>query len=282
VVLRRLRAGVLGMVALSALLYLVVVNRAGEQIAAAQRTRAAIADIQEAHLEAGKAKGALEKASRTRAVNLIGPGAEFDNATARVGTLLTSATGGNAAGEQGLHHFQFVQGQLKTCVQLANSAGDDGVVWARDALEDEPETDGADEVRFTGGLMESLEDLKEIESTALDEQLRSRWLNPSLLWPLLMGPVAVMLLLVVATGLVVARHFRRYPHPALGVALLATASVAVATCVLTRVDQDELGDPLLAGEGWIMAIALLLLLGAGALAYLAYRPRIAEYRFPRS
>jgi hypothetical protein len=283
VVLRWLRAGVLGIVALTALLYLVVANRAGEQVAAAQRTAKAIEEIDAAYDEAGKAGEALDRAARTRAVGLIGTSAEFANATARVGNLLNSATAGNAAGEQGLHHIQFVLGQLST-VQQAGGEVDSvrGVAGTRAALEDEPERDGKDEVRFTGGLIESLEDLKEIETTALDRQLRSRWLNPELLWPLFLGPVAVMLLLVCATGRIVARHFRQYPHPALGLALLATASVAVTTCLLCRIDRSELGDPLPAGEGWVMAIALPLLLAAGVLAYLAYRPRIAEYRFPRS
>jgi hypothetical protein len=271
------------MVVLTALLYLVVANRAGEQVASAQRTARAVDEIDAAHLAAEDAREALEKASRTRAVGLIGAGAEFANATARVGNLLTSAIAGNAAGEQGVHHIQFVQGQLTTVQQASKDAdGVRGIAAAREALQDKPERDGADEVRFTGGLIESLKDLKEIESAALDRQLRSRWLNPELLWPLFIGPVAVMLLLVCASGYVVARHFRRYPHPALGLALLATGSVAVTTCLLCRVDRFEVGDPLLPGEGWVMGIALPLLLTAGVLAYLAYRPRIAEYRFPRS
>ncbi|GHG95759.1 hypothetical protein GCM10018780_19570 [Streptomyces lanatus] len=286
-VVRWLRVGVLSMVALTALLYLVVANRVGEQIAAAQRTREAIAAIDSAHRQAELAYAELGEASATKALDLTGPGAEFANATTRVGTLLTSATEGNAAGERGLHHIQFVQGQLTTCVQLANrvvSDGARGVVAAREALNDQPETEAdRDDVRFTGGLIESLEDLTEIESIALDEQLRSRWLNPYLLWPLLLAPVIVMLLLVTATDYVIASHFRRRPHPALALALLATASVAVTGCLLSRVTRGELPHhPVLPGEGWVMAIALPLLVGAGALVYMAYRPRIAEYRFPRS
>ncbi|MFE5818133.1 hypothetical protein [Streptomyces sp. NPDC056479] len=287
VVVRWLRAGVLSMVALTALLYLVVANRVGEQVAAAQRTREAVVAIDKARDEAESASDELDEASSTGALELTGPGAEFANATTRVGTLLTSATGGNAAGERGLHHIQFVQGQLTTCVQLANrvvSDGKRGVLAAREALNDKPEAEGVRaDVRFTGGLIESLEDLREIESIALAEQLRSRWLNPRLLWPLLLAPAVVMLLLIGATDYVVARHFRRYPHPALGLALLATASVAVTGCLLCRVTPGELtDDPVLPGEGWVMAITLPLLLAAGVLAYLAYRPRVAEYRFPRS
>lgn len=258
------------MVALTALLYLLVANRAGEQMAAADRTRQAIDDLTEARAAAVRAKNELRKAAAaTGEVDLIGTGTGFAIATSSVTALLTSATNGNAAGEQGLHHIQFVQGQLTTCLQLAN--GPQGATAALPAVEDAPEQDdrGRD-VRFTGGLVESLEDLREIETLALDEQLRSRWLNPYLLWPLFITPVAVMLLLACATGYVVARHFRQYPSPALGLALLATGSVAVTAC----------SDPLLPGRGWVMAIALPLLIAAGGLGYVAYRPRIDEYRFP--
>ena len=48
---------------------------------------------------------------------------------------------------------------------------------------------------------------------------------------------------------------------------MATASVSVLVCVIPALT---------------MAIALPVLAAAGALAYLAYRPRLAEYRFPRS
>lgn len=273
VVLRWLRAGVLGMVAVTALLYLVVADRAGEQMASADRTREAIRHLGEAREAAVDATTELRKAADATIgeVDLIGTGTGFAIATTRVSTHLTSATEGNAAGEQGLHHIQFVQGQLTTSLQLAN--GPQGARAALPSLEGGPEKDAeGKDVRFTGGLIESLEDLREIETLALDEQLRSRWLAPYLLWPLLIGPVVVMLLLAGTTGFVVARHFRQYPSPALGLALLATASVALIAC----------GDPLLPGRGWVMAIALPLLLAAGALAYLAYRPRIAEYRFPHS
>ncbi|MCT9005724.1 hypothetical protein ACWGKW_28975 [Streptomyces sp. NPDC054766] len=270
VVLRWLRAGVLGMVAVTALLYLVVANRAGEEVAAAHRTTTAIQHIGAAYDEAGKANDALRAVSRTGAIDLTGTGNDFANATGRVASHLTSATEGNAAGEQGLSHLQFVQGQLATCVQTVSRAVLDGapaVARARDALDSAPEYDGKNPVAFTGGLRRSLRDLQELEIQARHDQLRSGWRDPHLLWPLFMGPVAVMLLLVCATGCIVARRFRRYPSPALLVALLATASIGVIMCTT---------DPPTA------AIALPVLAAAGALAYQAYRPRLAEYRFPHS
>ncbi|MFE3825102.1 hypothetical protein [Streptomyces sp. NPDC059092] len=268
-VLRWLRAGVLGMVAVTALLYLVVANGAGEQIAAAHRTGTAIRHIEDAREQAGKAGTALDAVSRTGAIDLIGTSGDFANATARVSSLLTSATEGNAAGDRGLSHIQFVQGQLATCVQMANTAvldGKPGLERARDALDDTREYDGKDPVPFTGGLRQSLSDLRDLEVEARDRRHHSGWRDPGLLRPLFIGPLAVMLLLVCATGYIFVHRFRRYPGPALVVATPATASISVAMCTINP-------PP--------VAIALPVLAAAGALAYLAYRPRLAEYRFPR-
>ncbi len=267
--LRWLRAGVLGMVAVTTVLYLVVANGALRQIAAADRTLAAIRHIDKASEQAEEAEAALKAVSRTGAIELIGTSGGFANATARVSSHLTSATEGNAAGEQGLSHIQFVQGQLATCVQLADTAvldGPPGLARARAALDTPPQYDGGKPVPFTGGLRQSLRDLSALEKRANEDQRHSGWRDPGLLWPLFTGPVAVMLLLVCATGHIVVHRFRRYPHPALVVALLATASVGVSMCTAAPPHS---------------AIVLPVLAAAGVLAYLAYRPRLAEYRFPR-
>jgi hypothetical protein len=298
VALRWLRAGVLGVVAATTLLYLMVADRAGEQLATAQRTQTAIDHIAEAQAETRKAKAALDAVSKIgkEAMGLTGTGADFANATARISSHLTSATESNGAGEQGLSHIQFVQGQLETTVQMANTAVMDGapavlkVGEALDASEkdapgtgaqgegvsaapvkdtketEDPEAD-EEAASFTGDLDQSLAGLKKLELDAKERQETSRWRDPRILWPLFMAPLAVMLVLVWATGLIVARSFRRYPSPTLLQALLATASICVCMCRFT---------PLHA------AIALPVLAAAGGLAYLAYRPRLAEYRFPRS
>lgn len=269
VVLRWFRAGVLGMVAVTTLLYLVVDNRAEEQIAAAQRTKTALQHIKDASRQAGVADEALKAVFRTGAINLTGTGAEFTNATARAGSHLTSAAEGNAAGEQGLSHIQFVQGQLVTYVQMADRAVLDGrpsLDTALDALDHKPEYDGRHPVPFTGGLKQSLGDLRNLEDAAHRHQLHSGWRSPGLLRSLFVVPMTVMLLLVGATGWLVAHRFRRYPSPALVIALLAVASVSVIMCT-TKPPEP--------------AIVLPVLAAAGALAYLAYRPRLAEYRFPR-
>lgn len=272
----------LAAVVVTALLYVVVSTQAGGQVAAAERTDTAIADIAEAREEAGRADRALADVSRTGAGHLIGTGAGFTNAVARVSSLLTSATAGNAAGQRGLNHIQFVQGQLTTCKQRADAAVRDGsgMDLARKELTRGRQTGHAREaVPFTGGLMASLDDLKGIQERAVDRQRASRWLNPALFWPLLVGPPAVMLVLVAASGRIVARHFRQYPSPALALAWLATAAVGTVTGVLCSVDRSASAAPPAPDE--TMAVVLPLLAAAGALAYLAYRPRLAEYRFPR-
>lgn len=301
VALRWLRAGVLGTVAATTLLYLMVADRAGEQLATARRTQTAVEHIDEAQAETQKAKAALDAVSEIgkEAMSLTGTGTDFATATARISSHLTSATESNGAGEQGLSHIQFVQGQLATTVQMANTAVLDGVPAVLKAAEalDAPEKDppgtgaqgkgapaapgkdaqgprGAEDAQadqeaafFTGDLGQSLAGLEKLELDAKERRETSDWRDPGLLWPLFMAPLAVMLLLVCVTGRIVARSFRRYPSPALVLALLATASICVAMSAFPPLD---------------VAVALPVLAAAGALAYLAYRPRLAEYRFPRS
>lgn len=290
-VLRRLRFGVLVMVAVTALLYLLVSAQAGRQITAAQHTVAAVDDLREARNEADRADEALEKAAGTGQVALIGTGADFDNATARVNSLVTSATGGNADGRQGLIQIQFVQGQLATSVQLAETAARDyavsrekGLNNARKALTAprEPDSRTHHGIPYTGGLEASLADLQQQQQNALDRRRTSGWLDPALLWSLLVGPAAVMSVLVAATAYVVARHFRRYVSPWLPLSLLLTAGVGVTTAVLCRSAANHPGGQTLFAAPGTTVGALLLLAGAAVAAYVAYHPRLAEYRFPHS
>lgn len=279
------------MVLATALLYLLVSTRAGDQLTAARRTDDAIEDIGQARRTAMAADAALAKAAGTGQVTLIGTGTEFANDTARVNTLVTSAAEGNAAGKRGQAQFAFLQGQLTTCVQLANTAvrdyarsGGAGLSSARQALTApsarEPGTD--DPIPGTGGLTASLTDLEDMQRQALDAQRRSHWLNPAYVWSLLVGPTAVMLLGVLATGYVVARRFRRHVGPRLVVALVVTAAVGITTSVLCRHDAQVLSQDPLVGHWLTTTLALGLLSAAAVLAYLGYRPRLAEYRFPRS
>jgi hypothetical protein len=289
-VLRWLRAGALAMVLATALLYLLVSTQADDQLAAAQRTQAAIDNLGDAYHAAKTADTALNKASETGQVALIGTGTEFANATARVNTFITSAADGNADGGRGRAQFQFVQGQLTTSVQLADAAvrdyarsGRAGLDTARAALTARQERDPVTNkpVPGTGGLTESLTDLEDQQKDALGRQRHSHWLNPAYVWFLLVGPTAVMFACVLATGYFVARHFRRYVSPRLVAALLVTAAVGITAGLLCRYDAQGGHDPLV-GHWLTRTLALSLLAAAGVLAYLGYRPRLAEYRFPRS
>ncbi|MDF3301967.1 hypothetical protein [Streptomyces tropicalis] len=289
-VLRRLRAGVLAMVLATALLYLLVSAQAGRQIAAAKRTEAAVHDLGDARAEAAQANTALENAADTGEVALIGTGKEFANATARVNSLVTSAAQGNAEGQQGLMQIQFVQGQLTTSVQLADTAvrdydrsGPAGLDAARLALtaarQSDRETGTA--IPYTGGLMTSLADLQDQQRAALLRQQNSNWLDPAHVWALLVGPAFVMLLCVAASARVVARHFRRRVGPFLPGALLATAAVGATTAVLCRHAAEHPMSRTPFAAPATTAVALLLLTASGVLTWQAYRPRLAEYRFPR-
>ncbi|MFI1163704.1 hypothetical protein ACH4UM_08830 [Streptomyces sp. NPDC020801] len=290
-VLRWLRAGVLAMVLATALLYLLVSAQAGRQITAAKRTDTAIRNLDDARAEAAKANTALKNAAGTGEVALIGTGTEFANATARVNSLVTSATEGNADGRQGLIQIQFVQGQLTTCVQLANTAvrdydrsGPAGLEAARQALTAPRQRDREtkDDIPYTGGLLTSLADLERQQRDALGRQQNSNWLDPAHVWSLLVGPTVLMLGCVLATASVVARHFRRYVSPRLLLALLITAAVGVTTSVLCRYAAGRLTGHTPFADPLTTALALVLLVAAGVLAWLGYRPRLAEYRFPRS
>ncbi|MFE7302706.1 hypothetical protein [Streptomyces sp. NPDC057579] len=300
-VLRWLRAGVLAAVTVTALLQLVVTTQANRQIAAARHTKKAIDAITAAHSEAREADAALSSVFEADQVPLIGTGSAFSNHIARVYTNVTSATEGNAAGNPGLTQIQFVQGQLTTCLRLADAAvrdydyartgrdvvrvgtGRDFVRAAHNALTGDRQQDRDTQrpIPGTGGLTASLDDLKATEHKALDEQLHPRWLRPAYVWPLLVGPAVIMLLLVLATGYVLAQHFRRYIGLRLPLALLLTTAVGIGTAVLTEHDLQHPAEGPLSSDPVTLTLALSLLATAAALTYLAYRPRLAEYRFPR-
>lgn len=288
-VLRWLRAGVLATVVAAAVLCLVVPAEADHRIAAARRTDRAIADIGTAHDETVAADTALEHAFTTGQVALIGTGTDFANHTARVYSDITSAAQGNAAGQRGLTQLQFVQGQLTTALQLADAAVRDyahtrsqGRAAPHALLTAAQERYHGQNVPGTGGLTTSLDDLKAIERDALHQQRRSLWLDPACVWPLLVGPAAVMLVLVLVTGRVIARHFRRRLGLALPAALLCTAATGALVSVLAGLDAHDAAAHPLAGHPLILTLALVSLTAAAVLADRAYRPRLAEYRFPRA
>lgn len=275
--------------ALTALLYLLVSAQADRQITAARHTRQAVHDIQQARTTAVLANAALTGVAGTHQLALTGTGTDFANATARVTTLLTSAAQGNAAGAAGQAQIQFVQGQLTTCVQMAEAAATDPgagaaiLASAQKALTVPREKDPATgkPIPYTGGLTESLLDLSAVQTNALAAQRSSGWLDPVHTWVLLAGPAALILGCVAVSASVVVRRFRRPPSRRLALAWALAAAAGITGALLAHADAESLpGDPRL-GHPLTTTLTLLALAAAGALAHFGYRPRLAEYRFPR-
>lgn len=290
-VLRWLRTGMLGTLVGTALLCLLVSIQADQQKEAARGTRQSIQDIDRAATAASDADSALRSAFRTGQLSLTGTGSDFANATARVSTYVASATEGNAAGARGEAQIGYVQRTLTTCVQLANTAaydyahiqpGDYEDTSVHKQLTGEEELVDHERVPGTGGLQASLEDLKKLEEAARERQLHSYWLHPAVSWALLAGPVVVMLAFTLATGHVLARHFRRYLDRRLVAAPLSVAAgvcVALGRDVSVTLGQVTVWHP----AHWLaLVLAMLLLAAAGALAYAAYRPLLTEYEFTPS
>jgi hypothetical protein len=272
-VLRWLRNGVLLGVAAAAVLYLWVAIQADSDIAAARQTKQAIMNI-------GKAGQAVKDAGKKLDhaflydVTLVGTGPDFVNQITQVNKDLALAAEGNAAGAEGTRDIQYVQNQLASYLQLSETAvrdyalgtplGQAGRKYAMGAEEDV-------QLAITG--------LTSTEQTALDAQRRAWTLDPETFWWALLGPAIGMLLLVAATANIVTRHFRRHVSRWLWGSLLITAATMVIAGFFNSADARSLSAGPWAGHPATMAVALLLLLAAAVLAQLAYRPRLAEYRF---
>ncbi|MDG4858922.1 hypothetical protein P8605_12285 [Streptomyces sp. T-3] len=288
-VLRWLRAGVLAMVCATAVVYLLVAGDGGQQITSARRADAAVKDIRDAIIAADAADKALKDAAEIGQLELTGTGDEFARSAARIDTLVTAAAQENVAGARGRQQISFVQGQLIACRAAADTAADypgsakKGVAPARTALTaprlHDPET--RERIAGTGGLRTLLQDLERLQLAGLERQRDEGWLDPVQLWFLAAVPSVVMLALVLATGRLLARHFRRYVSPRLLAALVVTSGVAVTTAALTTHDESRLAAQPWAGEPGAMTIVLSALAAAAVLNHFAYRPRLAEYRYPR-
>ncbi|WP_327358655.1 hypothetical protein [Streptomyces sp. NBC_01304] len=288
-VLRWLRAGVLAMVCATAVVYLMVAGDGGQQITSARRADAAVKDIRDARVAAKDADKALKAVADIGQIQLTGTGNEFANAAASISTLVTAAAQGNAAGKRGTKQISYVQNQLTAFQQAADTADDSaagnrtGVGPARTALNaphlNDPET--KQPLAGTGGLRASLKDLERLQRAGLERQRDEGWLDPVQLWCLAALPPAVMLALVLVTGRLLARHFHRYVSPRLLAALVVTTGVAVTTAALTAHDENRLAAQPWAGEPGAMTLVLSALAAAAVLNHFAYRPRLAEYRYPR-
>lgn len=272
--LRWLQNSVLLGTAAAALLYVWVAVQADHDIDASRRTSQAIADIGKASRAASDAGKALHTAFTGKDVTLIGTGSDYVNEITQVDKYLTLAAEDNAAGTEGTSEIQFVSGQLQTYLQLSENAVRDYGGGKTFGLAAESYASGGD-----GDLQSALADLKATEQRALSAQRGSWPLDPWAFWLALLGPVIAVLLLVVATTQLLARHFRRHVSPWLWGSLLTSATVEVTAGFFNWSDERHLSASRWASNPATVSIALVLFAGAGVLAYLAYRPRLAEYRF---
>ncbi len=279
-VLRWLRNGVLLCVLAAALLYLWVATQAGNDIGAAGRTQSAVTDIGSAVIAAMNADTALVTVFTTEDVTLTGTGSDYVDYIDEVSKDLTLAAEDNGAGKEGTSSIQYVQAQLQTYLLLSeNAVRDYGQAAGGPQLGEAAEGYASSS---NGDLVTALRALKGTEQNALGVQDRAWPLDPGAFWWALLGPVVAMVLLSMATAHVLTRYFRRHVSRWLWGSLLVTAATAVAVGVFNWSDERHLsGDPW-AGHPATLTCALLLFLLAAVLAQLAYRPRLAEYRFESS
>jgi hypothetical protein len=300
-VLRWLRNGVLLSAAPAALLYVWVVIQARHEIADVHRTRQAITYIDKAKKAARSAQGDLQVAFKGEDPTLTGTGSDYVNDITLVNTYIAVVAEDNAAGSAGTSQIQYVSGELETYLKLSESAVLDYSVGKSFGLDAEGYAIGG-ETNLTSALgsvptcqqLTSQEQrpsvstglaptgLAPTEKHALCAQ-QSAWpLDPGKFWWILLAPVIVMLLLVAATGYVLARHFRRHLDPWLWGALLTAAATSITVGAFNVVDEQHLSGSQLAGNAATMTVALLLFLAVGVQAYRAYHPRLDEYRFRSS
>lgn len=273
-VLRWLRNGVLLGVAAAALLYLWIVIQAGSDIAGARQTQQDIADVGKAGTAVTDAGNALDHAFLYEDVTLVGTGSDFVNQITQVNKYLTLTAEGNAAGAEGTGQIQYVQNQLASYLQLSETAVRDYALGVPLGQAGRQYAVGAE-----GDVQSAIAGLSKAEQTALDAQRRAWALDPGTFWWMLLGPVIGMLLLVAATANIVARRFRRHVSRWLWGSLLITAATMVTAGFFNSADARSLSADPWAGHPASVGVTLVLLLAAAVLAQLAYRPRLAEYRF---
>lgn len=276
-VLEWLRNGLLLCVLAAALMYVWVATAAGNDIAAAVRTKQAATDIDHAISAAKRADKDLGDGFFTEDVTLIGTGSAFVGDITEVEKDLTLAAAGSTAGSEATGKIQFIVDTLATYLQLSENAVRDYSAGPAFGQVAEGYASGTDTE-----IVSSLKDLKQTEAKALDAQ-RGAWpLDPEAFWWVLLGPAMGMALLTTATAHVLAHHFRRHIGRWLWGSLLVTAATAITVGIFNSSDEWHLSADPWAGHPATLTIALVLFLLAAMLAYLGYRPRLAEYRFESS
>lgn len=280
--LRWLRNGVLLCVLAAALLYLWTALAARQDIATVNRTQQTISVINATRADVSTAQRGLNYAlghdgsapadeSSSYTVNLLNASAKF------------AGTAQGALGPEEVIYFRHISKGLPAYLELSDTAVSEAVAAFRTRSGPVSgqlpvmiaEQQGTD-------MLSELESLRAEEQAALHAQ-RDAWaLDPDAFWWVLLAPVIVLVLLVAATVRVLADHFRRYASPWLWAAVTVTAAATVITGLFATADESHRSADPWAGHPATITVALLLYAAAGVAAYIAYHPRLAEYRFQSS
>jgi hypothetical protein len=292
-VLRWLRAGVLLCILATAAACLGVTLQASNDITAARSTNQAIAAIASADHVTGLASQALQctmgvvkgakdctakrgDVLKPEDVTLTGIPSSYANDITQVIIELTAVTEDNGSHAAESPETQFIVNLLTSYVEQSETAITDDSQGAAFGQAGESYAQST-----ATSLQSALYDLEGAEGSVLLAQSATWSLNPGLagFWWAMASPFAVLLLLAAATAQVLARHFRRLVSGWLLGALGITAATTAALGYLNARDAAELAADPWASHPATLTIAMLLFAVAAALAYRAYQPRLAEYRF---
>lgn len=279
-VLRWLRNGVLIGVAAATLTYLWVALAASQDIATASRTDQAVQSIAAASADARAAQSALVYAlDHGGAAPPAAGSAGASDSSSHTAKILDASeslalTAQGTFGRKETAGLQSISEDLTVYLELSDTAVTD--YDSSPASGRLPAAIAAEQETY---VQSALASLRADERETLRVQ-RDAWpLDPATFWWVLLGPVIAIVLLVAMTVYVLASHFRQPASRWLWVALTMTAATTVTTGLFAASDERSLSANPWAGHPATIAVALLLYAAAAAAAYIAYRARLAEYRF---
>jgi hypothetical protein len=296
--LRWLRVAVLAFIAATAVAGWVETARAHQEIALASTHGVrALEDVAAARRELLAADSDMQASFAAGAVALTGPGAGYTAAIAAASQDLVLAAGDNVAGRAGADQVRFAGGQVSAYRSQVEQAGADFA--AGDPVLAQAELGYAASV--LSASVTELDQLGQAEVAAVNADLGSGWLDPAYLWLALLAPLAVTLALASWTSYVLQAGYRRLLSVPLTLAVLTAAGfVALVATANSRDSGHALRyaqqtvaalprhlagappgpDAAIAASAPALLAGLALAVGAAALAFAAYRPRLLEYRFP--
>jgi hypothetical protein len=306
--LRWLRASMLAMIVACAALCGLVAYQGHRELTAADGPGAqVIADVNQAYRALVKANADALTNIRIGDASLIGPSRAFVTDMSAANGELALSTRDNVAGARGAMMIHFTEGLLSSySAQIALASVDSGgspmlgradVSAASGTLKQaEQSLSGGGDLGLAAQSLYAHGGLRQAEQSAVRADLHSRWLGSRDVWPLLLAPFLVLLLLAAGTSRVLWQGFRRVLSVRLVIALALTLGLI---CVVTHLTAKDAArsrrtlHALLAHAShppgtapattayslWPLEAGLILAVGAAVLAFAAYRPRLEEYRY---